>query len=299
MDTSLFLPDIPASAYTLDSNHPGWGKRLRQRAKSLVKQVDTTYMDLARCLFTIYNKPLETHKAKGPIYKAWGYDYFGDYVTGELDMDVKRAQRLKRIWQVIAVDLKLDEVMRDRISDLGFSKARELVRVLTLDNVEEWVERAEGMTYKEILSAIQVHQNGIRDARDAAASALPEGEDTGTTAYSTPESTSVEVFGLYPEQAQNVKSAIERAGQLSQSPVKSHNLDLICQNFLATNDFGKGDRSAEIQKFVRNMERAMKVQMIVYDPSCGEVVFGFDLLKKLAGWEDDEVPQADVEAEAV
>jgi len=273
--------------YSSAASTKSWGRRLRQKTKDLVQQVDTAYMDLARCLWTVYDIPVENDKSKGPIYRAWGHASFQDYVTDELEMEPKKAQRLKRIWYVVEVQLRLPDETKKRVAALGFAKVRELVRVINKANTGDWLDRAEKLTYRELLDAIKPHVDGKTEAEGAAQPSLPEGEDTATTAYSESEAAEKRVFGFYPEQAKTVNAAIERAKQLSGSNKDSNNIDLVCQNFLATNDFGNGDRTKELEKYLRNMERALKIQLIAYDPVQQEVIYGFDVLTRIVGWEDD------------
>jgi hypothetical protein len=161
---------------------------------------------------------------------------------------------------------------------LGFSKVRELIRVINQHNAEEWIEQAEQLSHAKLCQLVNQYLDRVQEEY---------GEDRETidlndvdTKIPKPEALKNEAFKLYPEQAVNVEKALETAARLSKSDKKSHNLDLICTNFLATHSFTKEERVLE--EYLNGLESSLNVRLIAYDPSKGEIVFGVDTLEALA-----------------
>lgn len=100
-------------------------------------------------------------------------------------------------------------------------------------------------------------------------------------AVPAPEKLVTETFSLYEEQHKNVKLALQKASQISNSEKKSNNLSLICANFLATNDFS-GTSEEQLLKFVARLEQVLGHKLIVADPDDYSVVYGLENLKKVA-----------------
>lgn len=89
-------------------------------------------------------------------------------------------------------------------------------------------------------------------------------------------------FGLFPEQYLNVQLALRKAGEMSGSEKKSHNLDLICTDFLANNDIVPSNVSENRIRFMRRLEQVFGIKIIALDVANDEVVFGAGTLSKLA-----------------
>lgn len=300
-----------------------WGSKVRKRAKELTKTLDTGYMELAEILYRVYDTPIDGDPKNPPIFTAWGYPTFAEYAEGELGMHRRKAERLRAIWYVLEV--KLDGLPADlkcRIIKLGHSKVREVIRVLSVKNAQEWVEVAEKSSYNEVMNAIQKYRQELAEAALAMqatgseADAETDDEDphegsnavvpadppknyneaqraaaeqnpfdvlptkTGV-AVPEPEQLFYEHFAFYEDQAKNVRNALALAERMSKSSKKSHNLDLICTDFLANNNFPQSDREA-VRAYIAKMERTIGCKLVAYDSDAGEVVYGVGTLEKMA-----------------
>lgn len=290
-----------------------WATKVRREARGLSKQIDKAYIELAEMLYTIYDTPAFNDGSQAPVYTAfWGYSSFPEYVQEELGIHPKRAQRLMRIWYKLGIKLAdLDGDIKKRIVALGFSKVRELVRVLTYKNAHSWVERAEQLSYLKLCKTIEkaIAERDLRDAQRAAEAGINgsnptparEHEDGDPSDYSTapsessfdeeeedlpvpdikPEEITRKSFEFYPDQLATVEQALQRSAQLSNSDKRSHNLSLICLDFLATNDFAKADETQRL-RFLQKFEKLLGYKLIIVDPEADEVVYGIDTLTKLA-----------------
>ena len=101
-------------------------------------------MELAEILYHVYDKPKGNVKQAPPLFVAWGFTTFEKYVNEELGFSIRKAQSLRLIWFRLEVELKeLDEGLRARLLKLGWTKVRELTRILSLENAAEWVAKVE------------------------------------------------------------------------------------------------------------------------------------------------------------
>jgi len=263
-----------------------WANRVRKEAKELVFDVENINMRLAKILYEIYAIPEDRDPFKKPIYVVWGFGTFYEYVEAELGIHRKKADRLKRIWYKIEVDLDLAPDLKDRILGLGVSKVRELVRVLKEDTAEEWIEQAETHNYTDLLRMILQYLDDLRDAEQRAADkgAEPEGADPEIR---EPEELLSETFRLYTEQARNVDEAIRRCKSISGSDKRGHNLDMICNDFLGSHDFGK-DLNINRKRFFASLEKSMQIRIITLDKQTLQITYGRKNLEALAVQEEGE-----------
>jgi len=322
-------------------NNPGskaWSSKIRKRAKQLVQELDTGYIELAKILYQVWDTPMEGDPNRGPVFKEWGYTSLGQYAEEELGLHRKKAERLRAIWYTLEVELvHLDKAKKDRVIALGASKVRELIRVIDETNIDQWCDLAEKSSYPVLCASISkaVDQAKIQklQATVSAKEKSIEAKDTkileayakggGVVAVSgegsfdeeeaeeleaaggdvfdpgspkrmkaaplaEPESLEFEHFALYPDQHLNVKLALQKAGQMSGSDKKSHNLDLICTSFLATNDIIPANIVENRVRFMHRLESIFGVKIIALDEQSKEVVFGVGTLARLATPPDDD-----------
>jgi hypothetical protein len=270
-----------------------WATRTRRRAKELIQLFDAGYMELARILYQVFDTPVDGDSRRAAVFTSWGFDTFKDYAEQELGMHHKRAERLRRIWFVLEIQLKeLEPELKHRIVNLGYSKVREMIKVITARNAEVLVRDAEGMTYKQIeqmvadenrrrgLAEATLTEGGDDDSSGGSGSQVEELEIIGSDAVH--EKTTREAFELFPAQLLNVRLALERAAELSHSDKKGHQLDLICTDFVATNDVMAGDTDKRL-RYLAKIERTIGLKLMAVDPEAKEVVYGLDALKIIAG----------------
>jgi len=260
---------------------------LRRRAKTLSRQLDTGYMELAKILYQIWDTPVGGDSERGPLYTAWGYLSFADYVEEELGIDRRKAQSLKAVWYRLEIELTdMDPAIKKRIVALGWTKVRELIRVLDLTNALDWVEQAEKFSYATLCAVIKTYLSRVEAARDLEDS-YGDDDDHEPIHVPVPDENDEdisfkEVFALSKAQRDNIQLAITRAGELSGSRKKGHNLDLICTDFLATNDFGKSTDPDRVPRILAKLERALGVSIIALDNMDDSLIFGVNTLDRLA-----------------
>lgn len=121
--------------------------------------------EIARCLYDISHRRL--FMLIGPGYKS-----FKDYVEGELLFKERKAKYLAQVeWWFGEVHGSHPE-MYERVKKLGWSKAKELVKVMDPDNCEEWLAIAENGTVTELRDA---RRAALKAAGKSARVTMPEG----------------------------------------------------------------------------------------------------------------------------
>lgn len=266
-----------------------WGMRVRKRARELSETLDLGYMELARVLYQVWDTPIDGDPNRAPIYTSWGFDSFADYSERELNLNHKKAERLRLIWYTLEVQLKdMDSKLKDRIVNLGYSKVRELIRVLTIRNAEMWIEQAENLTYRQLYkSVIDEKRNqeiepailgpgGIAD--QAGAAGTGDSFSAGEDAFETFKQ---KRFDLAPAQLENVSLALKKCSDLSGSEKEGHLLDLICTDFIATNDV-MGDDMDKRLRYLAKIERVLQLKLVAVDPSTKEIIYGIQALEMVS-----------------
>jgi len=121
--------------------------------------------DIARCLYDVSHRRL--FMLIGPGYKS-----FKDYVEGELLFKERKAKYLAQVeWWFGEVHGSHPE-MYERVKKLGWSKAKELVKVMDPNNCEEWFSIAENGTVTELLHA---RRAALKAAGKSARVSMPDG----------------------------------------------------------------------------------------------------------------------------
>jgi len=321
-----------------------WAEKKRIEARTVAKEVDTVYMRLAQILYEVYDTPIDGHPGNKPVFTLWGYQTFQEYAEQELALHYKKAFSLRKIWFRLSVELKdLSDELRGRVVNLGWTKVRELVRVLTLKNAEKWVDYAEGHTLAELETRVRDYvraavskQSAEQDNKVASAvagagfggDALPastpaaavapdpdaddpdihvggelgpsqmaesagqdlmpddgEGDDIPLDVVPEPSQLERRTFAFHPDQMDIVANALDLAQEMSKSDVASHNLALICTEFLAINNaMSRGEKKLDWRlRILAQMERVLGLDLMAVDPNKNELCYGMSTLDRVAG----------------
>lgn len=156
--TVIRSDEVPNYVADADVGSRAWAGRMRHRARVLAEQVETGYLELGEILYRIYDAPVDGDPQNGSVLQKWGYNSISEYAEKELSLHSKKAQRLVRIFYRVEVELDglgKNPELKKRFIRLGWSKARELVRVLTLENMADWIERAEKMNYTTLVEVVK------------------------------------------------------------------------------------------------------------------------------------------------
>lgn len=123
---------------------------IRQETLQARDMVEIGYMKLAKCLYDIYTQN---------IYQTWDFPNFENYVDSELQFNYRKAMYLVEIYNK-ALLLNMD---MERLERIGWTKAKELIRVVDQNNADEWMDVAEKSTTKELNFKIKTEKESQLD----------------------------------------------------------------------------------------------------------------------------------------
>lgn len=156
-------------------------------AKEVVQQIEEGYFNLGGLL---------AHIQQEELYQQAGYEgnqAFDRYVADELGIDYRKAMYLIKIYTHFS-QLGVDE---SRLSEIGWSKAKELVGVATVENFDELVDFATEHSRTELQEHIKTTYQG------------GSGRGTGTGEPAVRKTTFK--FAAFEDQANVILAAIEQA----------------------------------------------------------------------------------------
>lgn len=274
--------------------------QLRSEAQTLVREISHKYWDLGRVLYDVYDGVPGGYRGlmigdgskqnRTSLFEKWGYKNFGEYCEQEVGLQKRTAENLRFAYYYFAVQQEMPESVIDELVSIGRSKVYLLSGVANRDSIALWLEKAKELTFEELKKAIKSakavsagrnvdDEEGEMPDDAAAPSARPASAATSPV-LQKPEELHTRQFGMYDSQLETWDAAMDRAQGLTGSEKIGHNLELICQDFLANNDFSKikdKDRSAYLAK----MERRLGVLIIAVDPNSGKPIHGRDLLWRM------------------
>ena len=124
-----------------------------QRAKRLVQTIDRSIWDLGQAISEILDKQLY-------LYGFPAYSSFDNFADVELGFGGRKAQFYAQIFKTFfAAELGPGE-----INHLGSTKCRLLARVITIDNKDFWIKKAEELTTRQLENAI-MKKGGLADGK--------------------------------------------------------------------------------------------------------------------------------------
>jgi hypothetical protein len=246
------------------------GHKIRGKILKLKTQIDGARWELAESLFEVQGGVDGEKK----LFHLWGYTSWDGYVTAEVGTTVRTAQYLVGMYKKFALDVApvLGEESQEKkeaflaaVKELGWTKGRLLVKVITPENAIDWVERAGGMTTAELEEAIKV----------ALGKGKSGGDDDDFERMS---------FKLAEEQKAIVDKAMLLAKDMLDSEKKGHQISMICQDFYSTNAVQNADakKKSDIQRaYLAKMGAIFGVHFVAIDRETGQVVHGKDFLDKV------------------
>jgi hypothetical protein len=268
-----------------DIGSKAWSKRVRKKAKQLSGELETGYMELARILYWVCDTK-STEPPYESIFKEWGFATFDNYAQEELNLHERKAKSLRRIWFRLEVELSgLDSAIKKEIISLGWTKVRELIRVLTIANSKEWVERAKQENYSTLCVSIRKYLYALEEAQKN-----PENQGKSLAQIEPalpPKETYVHKhLALEQTQADVVEAALQKASVLAGSTSDNHLLTLICSDFVVSNNLGK--ESDAKARYLARVEETLGIKLIAFDPKTKNILYGAETLVEIANSKESE-----------
>jgi len=289
------VTDTPKKVVT-DAELTAAENEIRERAKTIVRDIDDKYWELGEILYDVYDGVPGGYRAlmKGEgsraerqeMFRKWGYKSFGEYCEKEVGIRERTAQNIRYAYYWFSVHLSLPEEVMVDLRSLGRSFVYQLSGFADETNITVWIEQAKTLTYEELRKAIKAAKavaagkSADDEERDQEAAGKAVEDEKGAKPLPKPEEWHTLQTSLADAQWEVWQSAFDRAKKLSGSDKIGHNMALICQDFLANNDFSddsKKDRST----FLGKVEQKLGLLLIGIDPSSGKPVHGRDLLWRL------------------
>lgn len=187
----------------------------------LKKTYERTYFRMAELLYRVSTEKL--YKRIGPGYKS-----FEKYVEKELDYSFRRAKYLASIWWWFGVEMAGHPKLLDGAHEVGWTKAKELVRVVDLKNADEWFRLAKEKNTRDLgkLARAALKAKGKKRSRALPDDAppiptkppkVPEGGDAmgdvpmegGQAVAPDPYAEHIKSSGVEPPTAEQVKTMVE------------------------------------------------------------------------------------------
>jgi len=256
-----------------------WAAQIRKEAVSLVRQIERSYVDMARLLYLVYDTPIDNDPDNDSIVTLWGYDTDEEWALAELGYAPSKTRFLRKIYWVIEVRHDIDPAIKARVYDLGISKCRHLVSVLTSANAAYWVDVAENTSVADLIAIIGAYKD-LRDKQEALErqKALEADEDydpDDEEKYPVPtEEEDADIRSLkltkihaFPDQHEIIEHALDAAALVAEVPRKGHNghlFCLICADFLAGHAGVFSGHSA-FKHYMATLEKVLDVKLIAID----------------------------------
>jgi hypothetical protein len=152
-------------------------------------------------------------QSEGEGGEEWldGSASFKELVDEKFGFQYRKAMYLIDIY----TNLVEKQIPWDSVSEVGWTKLKDLAKVLTVKNVDAWVTRANKMTVMQLQEAIKKSQNKGGDASEKETSAV-------TTL----------TFKLHQDQKDGIREALDKAKTETKTDVDTVALHNICQGYL-------------------------------------------------------------------
>ena len=176
------------------------------------------------------------------------YASFDEYCQEEIGLKKRTGYYLISIYKKFVMELDLPRAV---LKDLEWSKAKELVNIISAENAGDLLDKISGMSLSQV-------KNFVSDHKKIAKGEKPDAERE-------PAETKKKIqFNLNVDQLQNVNEALEIAGSLTDSDDKNKQLDMICAEFKAgTVGMGLEGALSKLDIIIKDIERAFGVKIEV------------------------------------
>lgn len=170
------------------------------RAESLVGDIDRSFIELGGVLKVIREN-------------TWfdGFPSYGEFVSAKFGFEERKARYLEEIY----TNLVDKQIPWEKVAGLGWTKLKDLAKVLTPENVDEWVAKAAPLSVSELQALLKSEK------------AKAEGESAATTS-----TTQTMKFKLQNDQIATVQNALAKAKGEVGTEYDNVALETICAGYL-------------------------------------------------------------------
>lgn len=162
---------------------PKEASSLRNKIRTVTGTVETGYLEVAELLHQVATSRVGDRA----VFQVWGYDAFADYAERELSLHKRKASSLRRIGELMgALSKEVDPKVYEGLRKIGWTKLRELTRVLTPRNAAELLARVTTMNFYEVAQYVSQYKAAIETASKKPSSAPATGRGGGETLVEGP-----------------------------------------------------------------------------------------------------------------
>ena len=197
---------------------------------ALLNSADENYFRLGGVLSEIATKK---------YFELDGFETFKQFADVKYGLPYRKAM----YWINIYDKLIESNVGWNKVKDVGWTKLKDLASVLTIENVDEWVQRALSSTTLQLQEAIAKSKAGT----------LP---NSGIEPVATKSEVTTITFKVHADQKVTINEAIDKAMKEADTKFSGVALESIMMNYLAGgNVTGSTSLTETLKKF--NMEDAL------------------------------------------
>lgn len=171
---------------------------------------------------------------------ADGYESFAAFVEQRYGLKYRKAKYLSHIYK----NLVVNQIPWDKVSGIGWTKLKDLAELLTLENVDMWVEKAKNMTVLQLQEAVKAFLVG--------------GEGGGGEGQKPEKLTSnvtTMTFKLHLDQKEIVRNALDKAKADLSTEVDTVALEGICTAYLGgTMTINVAKEGAPLEDVLKNYD---------------------------------------------
>lgn len=135
-------------------------KYLRQRTLNGAQSICRSSLEFARALYEVKTGVLEIGKGEMPLYEAWDFESWEDYVERELEYHKGTADAYVRIHHTFFV--KFAGMWTADLMPKSITKLRALSKVVLASNINSWFRRASSMTCCELEDVVESSMTGAQ-----------------------------------------------------------------------------------------------------------------------------------------
>lgn len=207
-------------------------RKLILNAKNVV---DTGYIELAVLAYEVYIEE---------FYKKWGFTDFKEYAEREMDI------KYRKLMYFVEIGNKVKELglSKERLDKLGWSKLSLITGLLDKSNVDEWLDKAETMSTRQLAETVKITKRNDPNA-------------------TIPKITTIK-FRLSETIATTVLDALDTAKKLTGNDDQAVSLEMICSDWLETQD--AVPERASLEHKIAYLEKVYNVTLVKAGGEHGE-----------------------------
>lgn len=181
-------------------------------AESLEQEIEFNYFKLGGVLARIHIEQW---------YLEEGHEKFPDFIESRFGIRRSKAFHLIGIYN----GLVESGVSWEDVKDVGWTKLKELVNVITPKNVKAWVKRANEMTLLQLIDYIKKqHEKAAKSETGSDSVDADESEAPAVTTLT---------FKVHDDQKDMINQALDKAKVEANTQVQTVALEAICMGYLA------------------------------------------------------------------